>query len=114
MGNLHYDGKSFEMDDRLLAHLQLIIGVKLRRGENFLMSWKAPASSGDGRYALWIDNGVPLYCEYHGGRMPKLNMAWAEKLADSASKGGGLVIMAEDVPLMPEGPELEAHPDSRA
>ncbi|AWB96283.1 hypothetical protein DCE93_12005 [Agromyces badenianii] len=102
MGKLHYDGKSFEMDDRMLAHLQLIIGVKLRRGENFFMAWKAPASSGEGRRAIWIDNGVPIYFEYAGGRELRLNMAWAEKLADQASKGGGLTIMAEDVPLMPE------------
>ena len=26
--------------------------------------------------------------------------AWAERLADAAGKGGGLLIMAEDVPLM--------------
>jgi len=102
MGKLHYGSDAFELDDRLLAHLQLIIGVKLRRGESFFMSWKAPASSGEGRRAIWIDNGVHLYFQYSGGREPKLNFAWAEKLADSASKGGGLIIMAEDVPLMPD------------
>lgn len=108
MGKLHYGNDSFEMDDRLLGHLQLIIGVKLRRGESFFMAWKAPASSGEGRRAVWIDNGVPIYIEYSGGREMKLNMAWAEKLADAASKGGGLIIMAEDVPLMPLP---EEHPD---
>lgn len=100
MGKLHYGNHEFEMDDRQLAHLQLIIGVKLRRGENFFMAWKSPASSGEGRRAVWIDNGVPIYFEYAGGRDPKLNFAWAEKLADAAGKGGGLIIMAEDVPLM--------------
>ena len=100
MGKLHYGNHAFEMDDRQLAHLQLIVGVKLRRGENFFMAWKAPASSGEGRRAVWIDNGVPIYFEYAGGREPKLNFAWAEKLADAAGKGGGLLIMAEDVPLM--------------
>ena len=38
MGRLHYGDHTFDMDDRLLAHLQLIIGVKLRHGENFFMS----------------------------------------------------------------------------
>jgi hypothetical protein len=102
VGKLHYGNQSFEMDDRMLAHLQLIVGVKLRRGENFFMAWKAPALSGQGRRAIWVDNGIPIYFEYSGGREPKLNFAWAEKLADAASKGGGLMIMAEDVPMMPE------------
>jgi hypothetical protein len=99
MGKLHYGGNVFDMDDRLLAHLQLIIGVKLRRNENFFMGWKAPAESGEGRRAIWIDNGVPIYFEYSGGREPKLNFAWAERLADSAGKGGGLTIMAEGLPI---------------
>jgi len=102
MGRLHYGNQGFEMDDRLLAHLQLIIGVKLRRGENFFMAWKPPASSGEGRRAVWIDNGVPIYVEYSGNHEPKLNFGWAEKLADSAGKGGGLIIMAEDLSLMPD------------
>jgi hypothetical protein len=38
MGSLHYGDHTIDMDDRLLAHLQLIIGVKLRHGENFFMS----------------------------------------------------------------------------
>lgn len=105
MGKFHYGNQSFDMDDRLLTHLQLIIGVKLRRNENFFMAWKGPASSGEGRRAVWIDNGVPIYFEYAGGSDPKLNFAWAEKLADSAGKGGGLIIMAEDVPLMLEEPD---------
>lgn len=99
MGTLHYGTTSFEMDDRLLAHLQLIIGVKLRRGEPFFMSWKAKASTGHGRHAVWIDNGVAIHCEYAGGTQPQLNMAWAERLADLASKGGGLIVQAEDVPM---------------
>ncbi|WP_173923468.1 hypothetical protein [Agromyces sp. Marseille-P2726] len=102
MGRLHYGNHTFEMDDRLLAHLQLIIGVKLRRGENFFMAWKTPPSSGERRQAIWIDNGAHLYFEYASGLEPELNMAWAEKLADSAGKGGGLIIMAEDLPLTPD------------
>jgi hypothetical protein len=76
------------MDDRQLAHLQLIVGVKLRRGENFFMAWKAPASSGEGRRAVWIDNGVPIYFEYAGGREPKLNFAWARSSPTQRAKAG--------------------------
>lgn len=99
MGRLHYGDSTFDMEDRLLAHLQLIIGVKLRRGENFFMSWRAADSSSMGRHAVWIDNGVPIHCEYDAQIPVELNMSWAERLADLAAKGGGLIIQAEDVPL---------------
>ncbi|GAA4049497.1 DUF7882 family protein [Agromyces indicus] len=109
MGKLYYGDSSFEMEDRLLAHLQLIIGVKLRRGENFFMSWRAADSSGLGRHAVWVDNGVPIHCEYDASVPVELNMAWAERLADLASKGGGLIIQAEDVPLGVEEVDQSAH-----
>ena len=113
MGKLHYGDSTFEMEDRLLAHLQLIIGVKLRRGENFFMSWKAADSSSSGRHAVWIDNGVPIHCEYEGAVPVEPNLTWAERLADLASKGGGLIIQAEDVPLGgPESADQERHADA--
>lgn len=112
MGRLHYGDSSFEMEDRLLAHLQLIIGVKLRRGENFFMSWRADESSGFGRHAVWVDNGVPIHCQYDAAVPVELNLAWAERLADLASKGGGLIIQAEDVPLGSEEADESAQPQN--
>jgi hypothetical protein len=41
MGSFHYDvGFSADFEDRLLAHLQIVIGAKLRRGEGFYFSWR--------------------------------------------------------------------------
>lgn len=41
MGKLVYDSTfTAEFDDRLLTHLQIVIGMKLRRGESFMFSWK--------------------------------------------------------------------------
>ncbi|MEL4317902.1 hypothetical protein WJX64_02690 [Leifsonia sp. YIM 134122] len=105
MGILHYGTQTFDMDDRLLAHLQMIIGIKLRRSESFFMTWNESSTSVDARRAIWIDNGVPIYMEYDGRLQPPMNMDWAEKLANSANKGGGLIIMAEDIPLTSEVPE---------
>mgnify|MGYP001466632474 CR=1 FL=1 len=99
MGVLHYGVNTFEMDDRLLSHLQLVIGVKLRRGENFFMGWR-DAANGNAHRSVWVDNGVPIYFEYSGQREPDLNFTWAEQLVDAAAKSGGLVIMAEDVRLV--------------
>ena len=50
MGRLIYDNTTaVEFDDRVLAHLQLVIGTKLRRGEGFFLNWKDDPSVGDGR-----------------------------------------------------------------
>ena len=89
------------MDDRVLAHVQLVIGMKLRRGENFFLLWRNSAASGGGRNAVWIDNGIPIDCEYEGSRMPSINREWIETLAASAATNYGLQITEEGtlVPL---------------
>jgi hypothetical protein len=41
MGKLAYDRSlTIDFDDRTLAHLQIVIGMKMRRGESFYFSWK--------------------------------------------------------------------------
>ena len=40
-----------EFDDRVLAHLQAVIGVKIRRNERFFFSWFDTQAVGDGRSA---------------------------------------------------------------
>ena len=43
MGTLFYAGESkFSLEDRLLAHLQVVIGMKLRRSESFFLAWTVP------------------------------------------------------------------------
>jgi hypothetical protein len=43
MGKLIYNvNTSTEIDDRALAHLQIVIIGKLRRQESFAFSWKTP------------------------------------------------------------------------
>lgn len=95
MGFLHYDGRNFPMEDRLLAHLQVIIGMKLRRGENFFLTWLNTPAEGSGRNSLWIDNGIPIFCEYEGSRIPAINREWVETLAQSAGTNFGLQISTE-------------------
>ena len=44
-----------QFDDRVLAHVQIVMSAKLRRGENFFFSWRDSPAVGDGRSAIWID-----------------------------------------------------------
>lgn len=100
MGTLSYDSSfTADFDDRLLAHLQIVIGAKLRRNESFYFSWKDDARVGDGRTTIWLHPGIPLVYKYFGSRMPSINRAWIEALTVAANTPGGLQIVPEPEPL---------------
>ncbi|MET0861573.1 MAG: hypothetical protein ABW091_11165 [Microbacterium sp.] len=99
MGTLFYDGAEFEMEDRLLAHLQVIISLKLRRSESFFLSWVHPHGDA-GRHAVWVGEGVPIRFQFAGSRLPLINRDWAETMALAANSSQGLVITDEI--LVPE------------
>ena len=82
-------------EDRVLAHLQLVIGLKLRRGESFFFSWRDEQSVGDGRTTIWLDPALPLVFRYNGGRMPKINREWLEVLTTSSNSAQGLQLTDE-------------------
>ena len=97
MGALVYGVPSaeFEFDDRVLAHLQVVFGAKLRRGESFMFSWTDPPQVGSGRSALWLDAAIALYFRYSGSRIPVLNREWLEALSLAAGSAQGLVLFSE-------------------
>nr|WP_233204615.1 ATP-dependent DNA ligase [Cryobacterium sp. Y62] len=99
MGSLTYDRVVVEIDDRTLAHLQLVIIQKLRRGESFLLSWRDSAEVGSGRSSIWLNPAIPLYFKFAGGRAATLNRQWIEDLSRSANSAQGLVIVSEDASL---------------
>jgi hypothetical protein len=90
-------GQTIEVsfDDRVLAHLQLVIGLKLRRDESFFFSWRDEQSVGDGRSVIWLDPSIPLVFRYNGGRMPKINREWLEALTISSNSAQGLQLTDE-------------------
>ena len=100
MGTLFYDGAKFEMEDRLLAHLQVIISMKLRRSESFFLSWVQPHGDGGGRHSIWVGEGVPIRLHFDGSRPPAINRDWAETMALAANSSNGLIITDEI--LVPE------------
>lgn len=99
MGKLTYDG-SFEavFDDRLLAHLQVVMGMKLRRNESFFFSWRDDDKIGDGRTSLWVHPTSSLVFKYYGGRAPQINVAWVKALEVSANSNSGLHLVPKTQP----------------
>lgn len=97
MGKILYGDSGIEVifDDRAMAHLQLVIGAKLRRGESFFFSWKDDVSVGDGRSSIWLSSSIPLYFRYNGSKPVTINREWLEILTMSANSTVGLQFSAE-------------------
>lgn len=96
MGWLQYDGVLIEFEDRLLAHLQIVIAAKIRRGESFFVAWRDAAEVGDGHSSIWIHPAQNLYFKFSGSRFPKINPEWVEAMTISANSSRGLLVMTEE------------------
>jgi hypothetical protein len=96
MGRLTYDS-SFDADfeDRVLAHLQIVIGAKLSRGESFYFSWKDAGAVGDGRTTIWMHPMIPLRFKFFGSRTPAINAEWVRLLLADSHRAAGLRIVPE-------------------
>ncbi len=94
MGALLYGDRRhrIDIDDRTLAHLQVIVGSKLRRREPFFFTFDG---RGGTRSSVWISTSVPLHFTYLGARPPALNRRWLDALMASANSAHGLVLIAE-------------------
>lgn len=84
-----------EIEDRLLAHLQVVIVSKFRRNESFAFSLPANAALGTGRQTLWMSPTIPVQFSFHGSRTPALNRDWIQHLMNDASSGRGLSVSPE-------------------
>ena len=96
MGALLYGDRQrrFEIDDRTLAHLQLVISAKLRRRESFFFSFR-DENDGAGRVSIWMSPMVPLHFKYYGSRQPVINRRWVEALHGAANSSAGLIVLEE-------------------
>jgi hypothetical protein len=88
-------GLKVDFDDRVLAHLQVVISNKLRRGESFLFTWRDDSSLGDGRTSVWLNPNLAMAFKYYGSRPPALNRTWVEALAVTANSPVGLYVVPE-------------------
>lgn len=98
MGKFIYDSTiKVDFDDRLLAHLQIVIAAKVRRGEGFHFTWKDQASIGNGRTMVWMHPSVSLVYKFYGSRHPQVNRTWIEALMYTANSPTGLYPVTEPV-----------------
>ena len=97
MGKILYGeaGTEIVFDDRDMAHLQLVIGAKLRRKESFFFSWKEDPLMGEGRSSIWLDSAIPLCFKYSGSKAPTINREWLELLTLSANSAQGMQFIGE-------------------
>jgi hypothetical protein len=97
MGTLVYDGKSavVTIDDRILAHLRIVILAKFRRQESFAFNWTRPTTDGSGRGTIWMSPVIAVYFEFGGSREPAINKEWIDVLMASANSPTGLTMLHE-------------------
>lgn len=99
VGKFLFEGQlKADFEDRLLSHIQTVIGAKLRRGESFHFTWKDDQSIGDGRTSIWLHPGSVITYKYYGGRQPALNKAWIDALMYTANSPRGLYVVPEPAP----------------
>jgi hypothetical protein len=96
MGTLTYNGSvKAEFEDRTLAHLRVVIGIKLRRNESFYLSWRDDQNIGDGSTTIWINPAAMLTFKFHGSREVQLNPRWIDALTQLAHSNSGLRLVPE-------------------
>jgi hypothetical protein len=98
MGVLTYGSSvqhPIELDDRTLAHLQIVIGSMLRLHQSFFFSWLESIDRGGGRGSIWIDASIPLSFSYSTSQRFRINREWLEALMASANSSNGLQLIPE-------------------
>jgi len=83
--------EQFELDDRTLAHVEIVMLAKLRRNENFAFVLDYPSG---GRSTLWVSTHSALQFRLDD-HSHEINREWLEVLIDSANSPGGLRITPE-------------------
>jgi hypothetical protein len=80
MGTLTYDSAmTIEFDDRVLAHLQLVIGAKLRRRESCFFTWRDDPKIGDGRTTIWAHPTISIVFKFTAPARPRSTRAGSRR-----------------------------------
>jgi hypothetical protein len=94
VGTLFYGAARtpIRVDDRILAHLKLVVTSKLRRNEPFLISWHDAADMGGGRSSIWLHSAVDLHYKFDGGNPAAIDQELIEQLSIEANAARGIQI----------------------
>lgn len=84
----------FELDDRTLAHLELVTLAKLRRNESFALSLDTGET---GRTTIWVGIHSALQFVFDEREHP-INRVWLDQLMDSANTTAGMHLVPEAAP----------------
>ncbi|BFM23424.1 hypothetical protein QE430_002184 [Microbacterium testaceum] len=96
MGRLIYrDRAAFDIDDRILAHLRIVVMNKLRRNEGFML--QLPVNEGVRQASLWIHASNALVMQFYGGREPVIDRALVDQMMHDASGADGLTLTAAGI-----------------
>jgi hypothetical protein len=97
MGQMRFGSppEIFEIEDRTLAHIKLVMLTKLRRNESFAVSLQFDLSAGSGRETLWVHPSSQLSFRFGGSRAPSINREWLDALMLTANSTEGLRLIAE-------------------
>ena len=103
MGRLIYrDKASFDIDDRLLAHLRIVIMNKLRRNEGFML--QVPVTEGVRQASLWVHASNARVLQFYGGRAPAIDRELVDQMMHDASGPDGLTLSGSGIAAAPSAP----------
>lgn len=102
MGTLKYGRpqRNYQVDDRMLAHLAVVLIKKLRGDEAFWFS----ISTADGPVVLCMSGKVPLRFEFVDSRSISINRDWVHAIEQSAHDPLGFRAVDEP-PTWPRTPD---------
>lgn len=93
MGTLTYGGATaYEIDDRTLAHLKLVITTKLRRNESFTLTCQRSDHDAEQRTALWLQPAIPLRFEFGTAEGDALDPDLLQEFAEAATTNAGIIV----------------------
>lgn len=100
MGTFLYGGgasQSVELDDRTLAHLELAISTKLRRGESFAFTLGPHDISGEiGHRVFWMHPTICVQFRFdRDWHRVRINTNWVRDMVLAASTEAGLRVVPE-------------------
>lgn len=94
MGAIYYGSSTtpIQLDDRILAHLRVVVTTKLRRGESFLLSWEQSDGERSTHSSIWLHPSIPLRFDCAVSHDQPLDGTLLAQLAAEANTAGGIVI----------------------